>query len=182
VALTSWRWQSWIPFTAVATVLLLCNVFPSPMGEHIRGKDQSQQQMAEAVGDLRRAVAPGSIIFTDEQSRFILTYYLCRSNRIQYGWPGPAFVEASCAGYRMISVRPAKWIFEADDFRQEIRGLRDTFQLTSAMSVWFFQAGWSVDDEPGLRALLPQYGCAPREFGRNIVECSISLADPLVAE
>jgi len=182
-AASAWNVRKWVPTAALAAVLLLVNLFPSVMGERFRREDHTRQHMTEAIADLRGSLAPGSVIFTDEQGRFVLSYYLCRSNRLPYGGIEPPFVEATCSDYRMISIRPSKWIFDAADFPQEVRGLGETFRLEPATQVWFFQAGWSVDDEPGLRALLPRYGCVqPREFGRNIVQCPISLAESRVSE
>jgi hypothetical protein len=50
------------------------------------------------------------------------------------------------------------------------------YGLGPQTKVWLFQAGFVVDKEPDLRAVVRQYGCLqPDEFGQNIFLCEMTV-------
>ncbi len=87
VALSQWRPQ-YIrqKLFVLGLLLLVCNLFPSPLGEYIGLRDQSRRRMAQAMKSLQ-AVPPGAIIFTDHQGGLQLSYYLCHDNAVQLAQP-----------------------------------------------------------------------------------------------
>ncbi|HEU0047176.1 MAG TPA: glycosyltransferase family 39 protein, partial [Nitrososphaera sp.] len=79
IAIALARWsprKKWIPTVSLATVLLICNLFPAATGQYITRKNQRREVMQSAVNYLRD-IPPGSIIFTDNQGGLLLSYYLC---------------------------------------------------------------------------------------------------------
>lgn len=170
------RW--WKP-AAIAVVLLVCNLFPSPQGEYIRMRDQSRRLMAKTIASLRSLPA-GSIIFTDDQGALLLSYYLCDDNKVaQIEQPSfqPLF-RAPCGNYSVMSIDPNRWTFKPDTFPATLGAVRQTFNLSPGTPLWFFQAGWYIDKEFSLREELRQFGCsAPQRFGNNILLCQITLPE-----
>lgn len=54
--------------------------------------------------------------------------------------------------------------------------LQRMYGLGPESRAWLFQAGFVVDKEPELRALLRRYGCVkPQEFGQSIFLCEMTL-------
>jgi hypothetical protein len=177
VTLGSWRFsRSWIKCAVLAIVLLACNLFPAAIGEYIRPRDQSRSRMKSAINFIRSNVPSGSILFADDQARLLLSYYMCREQRIVFRAPFPEFLDSTCGGYRIIAISPDLWIFNAPLFAGEVRDFQQTFHPSPETQVWFFQSGWIVDNEAKLRAELPAYGCQQKEFGRNIVTCRLNIA------
>jgi uncharacterized membrane protein len=177
IALARWklnhRW--WKP-TAIAAILAICNLFPSPEGEYLRARDQSQAIMAQAVTMLK-SLPEDSVIFTDDQGGLLLSYYLCDSKVVQIEQASfQPFFKAPCGRYSVISLDPNRWTFQSDTFPETLASVQRTFNLSPGTALWFFQAGWFIDKEFSLHNELKQFGCsAPATFGHNIFYCQITL-------
>jgi hypothetical protein len=174
VAIARWR-----PRSTPATVLLLalalavCNFTVVPAGAYIRPKNQSIGLMASAVEYLQRSVPPGSIIVTDYESGLLLSYYVCHKDITHPGQPEGEFYYAQCGPYQTASLLPRLWVFRTTQLPAQ---LREVAARTSAgQQMWLFQAGFIVDREPELQALLAGHG-APQKFGANILICRISMS------
>jgi len=177
IALAHWNPQRrWRKPAAIAAVLVLCNLFPSPQGEYIRARDQSRKLMAQAVSSLK-LLAPGSTIFTDDQGGLLLSYYLCNSKVVQIEQkPFQPLFNAPCGTSSVISLDPKRWTFKPETFPETLNSAQRTFKLSSGTPLWFFQAGWFIDNEAPLREQLKQVGCTnPETFGRNIFLCQIRM-------
>jgi len=175
IALAHWNpRRRWSKPAVIAAVLVLCNLFPSPQGEYIRARDQSRKLMAHAVSSLK-LLAPGSTIFTDDQGGLLLSYYLCNSKVVQIEQkPFQPLFNAPCGSSAVISIDPRRWTFKPETFPETLNSAQHTFKLSSGTPLWFFQAGWFIDNEAPLREQLKQVGCTnPQTFGRNILLCQI---------
>jgi len=176
IALARWSPQKkWISPAALATVLLICNLFPAPTGQYIARKNQSRKVMLGAVSFLRD-LPPGSIIFTDNQGGLLLSYYMCDRKVVLFDPPYEDLFAAPCGNSQVVSLDPRKWIFQATTFPEELRGVQQSYNPTSKHAIWVFQAGWLVDKEVDFRAGLRQFGCpTTHDFGRNILACEMVL-------
>ena len=174
IALSRWKpqWKAQ-KLTVVGLVLLVSNLFPTPLGEYIPVKDQARGRMARAMNSLN-AVPAGSVIFTDHEGGLMLSYYLCHDKVVQLAQPLSRLLTAGCGRFSVVSV--GEWIFKDDTFEPDLRDARQIYSWKSGMPLWFFQAGWFIDKEALLRDELKQTGCtAPQEFGKNIFLCRITV-------
>lgn len=174
------RWEAkrhWLKPCAIAVVLLLCNLFPSPTGEYIRHRDQSRSEMLSAVSFLRERASPGAPIVTDNQGGLLLSYYLCDSSKVvPFSGLNQHFSEAPCGNLKIYSLDPRQWIFHAATFASDLAALKTAYALPPGQRVWVFQSGWLVDNEHDFREELKQFGCpGTHDFGRNILACQIAL-------
>jgi len=180
IAFTVTRWRpsrKWAMPAAVAMALAICNFTVIPAGSYIRPENQKKELMEQAVGYLRASAPPGSMVLTDYESGLLLSYYLCGADITHSGKLTEFFYVSRCGEYDSASLLPRLWIFRAATFPQQLQSLKQT-AIPGAREAWLFQAGFIVDREPELRALLKQYACAsPRKFGANILVCRIELRD-----
>lgn len=179
IAIALARWGPapiWTKPFVVGTVLIVCNLFPSPMGEYIRPKDQNRAEMQAAVQFLRHNVPPGSIVLTDNQGGLLLSYYVCGYPAVQFERPYELFHDAHCGGDEVLSLSPGLWIFKPATFPEQLNSLEKTHGLAPGQTLWLFQAGWLIDQEKDFRAELGELGCpSTRNFGRNIFICKLTL-------
>jgi uncharacterized membrane protein len=174
VALSRWKpqWKAQ-RLTALGLILVVCNLFPTPLGEYIPVKDQGRGRMAKAMDSLN-AVPAGSVIFTDHEGGLMLSYYLCHDKAVQLAQPLSRLLTAGCGRFSVVSV--GEWIFKDDTFEPDVREARQLYGWNSGAPLWFFQAGWFINNEALLRDELKQAGCtAPQEFGKNIFLCRITV-------
>jgi hypothetical protein len=174
VALSRWRpqWKAQ-KLTALGLILVVCNLFPTPLGEYIPIKDQGRARMANAMKSLQ-GVPAGSVIFTDHEGGLLLSYYLCHDKVVQLAQPLSRLLTAGCGRFSVVSV--GEWIFKNDTFQPDLGDARQLFGWKSGIPLWFFQAGWFIDKEAQLRDELKEAGCsAPQDFGRNIFLCRITV-------
>jgi hypothetical protein len=167
------RW--WGPW-ALGLILLVCNLFGSPMGEYLRARDQDRRLMTKATTALASLPA-GSTILTDDQGGLMLSYYLCHQRVVQIEEdPFQPFMRAACGNHWVISISPDDWIFKADSFASTFAAAQQTYGINPGTPLWIFQAGWFVDKEFQLREEFKQYGCpSPQDFGRNMFVCRLSV-------
>lgn len=155
----------------LALALVICNLFPNPMGPYIQPKNQDRKLMEESVQFIRHQIPPGSFLFTDNGGGLSLSYYLCAKNVVQYEEPFQPFLQSNCSGYQVITPAP---IFEAGPDRAKLKSIESYVRATPRVQMWFFQAGWIVDKEHDFQALAQQIGCHDsQKFGRNILLCQL---------
>ena len=158
----------------VGTVLLICNLFPAPIDQYIRLRDQKRELMKKAVEALMSTPA-NSLIFTDDQGGLFLSYYMCHSKVVQIEeHTFKDFMWAQCGERTVISINPEEWIFKAGSFPETMRDVQQTYNLKPGSKLWLFQAGWFIDKQESLHKEFAQYGCpAPNFYGRNMLICPI---------
>lgn len=158
---------SWLTPAILAVILIASEPFPAPTGQYIHPGNQTRSKMSAAMQYLQKSVPAGSTILTDHQGGLALSYYLCHAKVAESEWPFQDSIESRCGEYKIISLR--EWLFDGKDIQREAQELK-----TDPASLWFFQAGWGVDNEPEVRANLKSLGCeSPREFGQNILACPL---------
>lgn len=181
IALARWRVsRSWVKPVVIVAALGFCNLFPKPLGEYIEPRNHNRALMIDAADFLRHSVAPDSIIFTDEQGRLLLNYYLCGSAMGALDLPWPEFREPRCPGNRLVVLN--EWNFREDTFPERLHDLRRTYNLSSGTTIWLFQAGWYIDKALDLRDEFARVGCnAPHEYGKSILICPAVLGPDQIA-
>jgi hypothetical protein len=169
-------WKKWLTPSAVAGALVICNLFPSPTPPYILPKNQDRKLMNEATNYLRRSTTEGSVLFTDYQGALILSYYFCPARLVPFEQTHQSFLKSECGNYQVITFTQTLWSFDPVIFPTTLRQMRQTYGLDSNTAVWLFQAGWIDENEDKWIAELKQYGCSePRNFGRNILICQMTL-------
>lgn len=181
IALARWRVSRRVKPVAIIAALGFCNLHPNPLGEYIQPRNQNRALMINAADFLRHSATPGSIIFTDEQGRLLLNYYLCGSAMGGLDWPWPEFREPRCPGNRLVVLN--EWNFREDTFPERLHDLRRTYNLASGTTIWLFQAGWYIDKALDLRDEFARVGCnAPHEYGKSILICPAILGPDQIAK
>ncbi len=178
IAIARWRpSRSWWKPASLVVGLAICNFTVLPGGVYMKPRNQRIALMRQAMAFVDQSVPPGSLIVTDLEGRLALDYYLCHSFNPVHP-PLQPFYRADCGRYELIFQDPSRWIFRTPTFPADMRTLRQMYGLGPEKKAYFFQAGFVVDKEPELRALLQRdYGCVmPHEFGENIFLCEITLA------
>lgn len=177
IAVAHWRpSRGWWKTATLVLGLAICNFTVVPGGAYMKPRNQRIALMREAMDFINQSVPKGSLIVTDLEGRLPLDYYLCHS--FTPGQPPlQPFYKTECGSYELIFQDRNRWIFGAQTFPSDLQTLRRTYGFGPEKRAWFFQAGFVVDKEPELRALLrQQYGCSmPHEFGENILVCEITL-------
>jgi 4-amino-4-deoxy-L-arabinose transferase-like glycosyltransferase len=178
VAIARWRASPvWVKPATLIVGLAICNFTVLPGGVYMKPRDQRIGLMRDAMAFVSHSIPAGSVIVTDLEGRLALDYYLCHNFTVLHP-PFSPFLRQDCGKYQMMFQDPRQWIFRAPTFARDMQTLQKMYELEPGMKVWFFQAGFVVDKEPELRALLrKQYGClAPHQFGANIFACEITLS------
>jgi hypothetical protein len=157
-----------------AVLMLVCYLAPHPLGAFIRFSNQRRSLMNAAVRNLQQTAQPGSVFLLDNQSNYAFRYYFCRDKVIDFQIPAPGFVDFSCGAYRGTVPTANSWMFTPDTLSPAVEHARTAFGVPPGQKIWFYQSGWAVDTEPGLRAAMRRMGCSdPRQFGANIVVCQL---------
>ena len=180
IALEWWRpVRAWWKPASLAAVLTVCNLFPTPLGEFMRLRNQKRGLMTQAVNALRSASAH-STIFTDDQGGLLLSYYMCGDRKVvQIEQPVfRHFMTAQCGDRSVISIDPDWWIFKTATFPDTMREVQQTYRLKPGTPLVLFQAGWFIDRQSALHKEYEQYGCTqPKNFGQNIFMCPIRVGE-----
>ena len=179
VAIAIARWKptrAWWRPALLVLGLAICNFTVLPGGAYMKPRNQQIALMHEAISFIGQSVPKNSLIVTDHEGRLALDYYLCHTFASVHP-PLQPFYETGCGGYDLIFKDPSRWIFRASTFPDDMKTLRQMYPLAPGTKAYFFQAGFVVDKEPDLRALLEKdYDCVmPRKFGENILVCEITL-------
>jgi 4-amino-4-deoxy-L-arabinose transferase-like glycosyltransferase len=176
IAIARWRPErSWAKPAALAAGLAICNFTVLPGGVYMKPRNQRIALMRQAMTFVDQSVPKRSMIVTDLEGGLALGYYLCHNYALQFQPPFQPFYKAECGDYQLISQDPRLWIFRAQTFATDMQTLQRMYGLGPDTKVWLFQAGFVVDKEPDLRAVLRQYGCMrPHEFGQNIFLCEMT--------
>jgi hypothetical protein len=178
VAVARWRpSRAWAKPAALVVGLAICNFTVLPGGVYMKPQNQRIALMRQAMAFVDQSIPKGSVIVTDLEGRLALGYYLCHNFSVVHP-PLQPFYRTPCGSYDLIFQDPSRWIFRAPTFPSDMQTLQKMYGLDPQRRVWFFQAGFVVDKEPELRALLRrEYGCVePHEFGQNIFVCEIKVA------
>jgi len=106
-------------------------------------QNRSLSQMTTAIGALRSAASPGSLLFADSNTGAVLSYYLGR-DEFNRESPGRArFRENHPGGYRLI--RSPIWSFNEKRFDSELRRFIEVYQPLTGQVIWLVRLGSEYD-------------------------------------
>jgi hypothetical protein len=144
----------------LGTAMLICNLFPSPSGPYVRLQNQRRELMQEAISSLRSLPAD-SVLLTDAQGSMVLNYYLCDERMTLPFTAEQSLLRFRCGNYYLLTSMAAQSGFDRGSF-SELK-----------IKLYFFQSGWIDDKEKDWITELRALGCNPRNFGPNILVCSL---------
>lgn len=128
---------------AVVVAILLCQLLGSPHRPYMTRSDQSKTNMAAAIAAIKNQATPGSLLFIDLQTNFLLQNYLCPA-AVPDTTTLPGFWTYSCSGYDVVSTTPDQSIFTPDLLFKKWIEFTHTSAFHPGQSVWIFQAGWNI--------------------------------------
>jgi dolichyl-phosphate-mannose-protein mannosyltransferase len=171
--------RRWLTPTILAAALIICNLFQSPSGPHIRPRNQRRSLMHAAIHPL--SSLPGdSAIFTDSQGSMVLNYYLCDESMHLPFAPGTNSLQAFPCGHHRVLAANSLAGFDRDIFPNT---LRSAWELTPpATALYVFQSGWIDEKEEEWTAELRSLGGTPQNFGPNILVCAFRRTTPVATQ
>lgn len=168
--------------TTTIVIIILCQLLGSPHRPYMTRRDQSKNNMTTAITAIKSQAQPGSLLFIDLQTNFLLQNYLCPS-AVPDTTTLPGFWTYSCSGYTIVSTTPDQSIFTPDLLFKKWFDFTHTPAFHPEQPVWIFQAGWNIhlaEDLPAAaRTAAPIFNSSelqfpelndlhPRTFGHNI--------------
>lgn len=160
----------WV-IAATAIVIILCQILGSPHRPYMTRKNQSHANMIQAITAIKHQAAPGSLLFIDLQTNFLLQSYLCPS-AVPDATSLPGFWTYMCEGYEVVSTTPDQSIFTPELLRQKWNEFTQTSAYHPQQPIWIFQAGWNIHLAENLQTpsagLPPSQAIHPEFFGHNI--------------
>jgi hypothetical protein len=165
-------------------VVAVCNLFGVPHRPFMLRRDQSSQQMNQAMNAVRLAVSPQDLVFVDYETSLLLNHYLCPQRAMVFDSSITNLQVFQCAGYRIISADPHTWRFDAQTFLSKWDELRRTYDLKPGERVWVIQEGWDIKLAAELQSQFREFASlSPVSFGKNITmfELTVGQAMPVVA-
>jgi len=166
-------------------VVAVCNLFGTPHRPYMLRRDQSSQQMNQAMNAVRREVPPSAPLFVDYQTSLLLNHYLCPQRAMSFDSSITNLEVFSCGGYRVISADPHTWRFDAQTFLSKWDELVRTYNLKPGDRVWVIQEGWDIKLAADLQNQFREFRSLHAEsFGRNITmfELTVGQKMPATAE
>lgn len=141
---------------------------------YIAPQDQRRELMTRAMDYVRQVTPANRIVFGDEQSQVLLTWYLCPGQVRRAKLSPKGFLEFDCPEYRLVS--PAVWTFTVDsseyvvrrEFADEFFRLREAYNLKPGDSVCVVSAGWGENLATKLSRRHPVSYPGLRRFGAHI--------------
>lgn len=179
--LARWVRQQTARGVAVAIlVVAVCNVFGAPHRPFMLRRDQSSQQMNQAMNAVRREVSPGVPLFVDYQTSLLLNHYLCPQRAMPFDGSITNLQALDCAGYRVISADPHTWRFDAHTFLGKWDELVRTRSLKPGDKVWVIQEGWDIKLATDLQNQFAEFrSLRPESFGENITMFELTVGQPM---
>lgn len=158
-------------------IIVLCQIFGSPHRPYMTRHDQAQVNMTQAIAAIKTQASPGSLLFVDLQTSFLLQNYLCPT-AVPDITSLPGFWKYSCSGYDVVSTTPDQSIFTPELLFQKWTDFTHTAAFRPNQPVWILQAGWnihlaqSLQSEPRNSPLVSNFpqlrNFHPQTFGQNI--------------
>ena len=153
----------------LGAAMLICNLDPSPSGPYIQPVNQRRELMLQAMSYLR-SLPTNSILFTDIQGSLVLNYYLCNQSMAMPFASKDPLLNLPCGKYSVLISMTQTGFGRATFPELLAKGWQEARQETS---MYLFQSGWLDDKEKDWLTELQRLGGRPRNFGPNILVCSI---------
>jgi hypothetical protein len=188
--LARWVRQQTARGVGVAILLVsVSNVFGAPHRPYMLRRDQSLQQMNQAMNAIRSKVPQSVPLFVDYQTSLLLSHYLCPQRPMAFDNSITNLQAFDCAGYHVISADPHTWRFDAQTFESKWNELVRTYNLKPGDKVWVIQEGWDIKLAAELRNQFSELRSLRSEsFGGNITmfeltvnQAMLGTAGPLTA-
>ena len=161
-------------------VVAVCNVFGAPHRPYMLRRDQSSQQMSQAMNAVRHEVPPTVPLFVDYQTSLLLNHYLCPQRAMSFDSSTANLQAFYCAGYRVISADPHTWRFDAQTFLIKWDELVRTDNLKPGDRVWVIQEGWDIKLAAELQNQFREFrGLHAESFGSDITMFELRVGQPI---
>lgn len=162
------REKLWAGLAIAALIAGLANASEDPSLARIKKENQRKSLMTGAIHYMQQTIPRTDLIFADQQSQFLLQYYLCGPRQIsQLETAHRDFFRLRCDGYSIVS--SSLWKLNAGNFVSTFQTMATPQGLKSGDRVWVFQAGWGSNLDVQLPKRLPQFRCLKSaSFGANI--------------
>ncbi len=128
-------------------------------------RTMSRGDMTAAIGYVDRMVPQGSPLFVDEETYFVLRYYLARNDTSLDISRSEGGVGERFGGYRVVLVLPRKevWAFRPDEMVEQVAESARALGVPPGDPLWVFSLAWF---DPPLASRLPATGVRDaKEFG-----------------
>ena len=149
-----------------AVLLPLWHRSALPPPQQMDPQSQRLDLMTEAMAYLRQSASPDSLIFTDEQSRGMLSYELGRNQVAPPETYCGHFHETIYGQFRVVSY--LNWNPPASQFLQEIAEWRKSCHPAPLKSIWVFDGGWGENLLDDLDRVAPRIPTNARRFGNAL--------------
>ena len=152
----------------LASAMLICNLYPSPSGPHIKPRNQRRELMQQAISSIG-SLPPSAVIFTDAQGSMVLNYYLCDEGMDLPYTTQKQLLNFHCGDHAVLTSMVAQTGFDRDTFPELLSRVR---RENAGQRLYLFQAGWIDDKEEDWLTELRGLGGDPHNFGSNILVCA----------
>jgi dolichyl-phosphate-mannose-protein mannosyltransferase len=165
---TAVREKLWAGLAIAALIAALANASEDPSLARIKKENQGKALMTGAIHYVRQTIPRSDWIFADQQSQFLLQYYLCGPRQIsQLDTAHRDFFPLRCDGYSIVASN--LWKLNASNFVSTFQTMAPAQSLKSGDRIWVFQAGWGSNLDVQLPRRLSQFRCLKAaSFGQNI--------------
>lgn len=162
------REKLWAGLLVAALLAVLTNAAEDPSLARIKKENQRKALMTGAIHYVRETIPRSEWILADQQSQFLLQYYLCEPRQIsQLDTAHREFLRLQCDGYSLAASN--LWKLNPGNFASTFRAMARAQDLKPGDRVWLFQAGWGNNLDVQLPQRVPQFRCIePASFGQNI--------------
>src|SRR5439155_15026660 len=162
------RQKLWAGIAIAAVLVGICNASEDPSRARIMKENQRRELMTGAVTYAHRFIPSSELILVDQQSSFLMAYYLCGPDRTpQLGASLDEFFMFTCGGYSFAVFN--LWKLRSENFVSAYDKIAHAYGLRPDSRVWVVQAGWGTNLDATLPLQFPKFRCiAPVTFGRNI--------------
>jgi len=134
------RSRTWIILPAMFLLIPFWLIGADKDPHNISKKRHQRKVMLRGIQHVRKTIPPGSRIFTDGETRYILNYYLGprENSRSQEKAPAQEFY----SNYHLVSFRYT--YSTKDEFMEDFIKYREKFRINPEESVWVVDGGWTL--------------------------------------
>jgi hypothetical protein len=100
------------------------------------------REMTAAINYIHHTVPPGAVLFVDDESRFVLKYYLARNDQNPEMHSLRWEPEEQFGGYRITSPNRYTWAFNPLEVTNQVAKLQETATGFRTNSLWIISVAW----------------------------------------
>lgn len=134
------RSRTWIVLPAMFLLIPFWHLAALQDPNNIRKERHQRKMMLRGIQYIRKTIPPGSLIFTEKETEFILGYYLRprKASRIKEREPTPALYN----NYHLVFSRYN--YSKEEEFVEDLMKFREKFGINPEESVWVVDGGWNL--------------------------------------